>query len=142
MEAKEPGSPAEIYSRAVDRLISAGIGDRRVRALWLEGASRKELRPPYKKLEIHLAADEPDFDGLLRDLEGFVAGPAKLHVESWSDVPRFARELKGLLEGQPITVILEKTSFLPKRPRNAVCSLIDKTGHLVHVMDFSLARKK
>jgi len=130
-------SQAEIYRSLVDRLVSSGVDDRRLRALWLEGATREELLPPYRRLEIHIATDEPDFDGLLSDLEALIAGQGELQVKGWSDTPRFARELQGLLDGQPITVIMEKTCFLAKRPRRAVSSLLDKTGHLYHVMDFS-----
>ncbi len=133
----EPRKEEDVYGETVDRLVAAAAGDPRVRALWLEASDREDLRRPWRRLEVHLAADEPDFDGLLADLPRIVAGGGPLTGVAWSDVPRFAREMKGLLAGAPITVVLEKSSLLAKRPRSAVSSLVDKTGHLCHVMDFS-----
>jgi hypothetical protein len=133
-------SPAEIYAEVVDRLISAANSDPRVCALWLEGASLSDLRRPYRQLRVHLACDEPNFSALEGDLERIVAGPGSLSAPRWSDVPRFARQLEATLEGEPVTLCLEKTSLLAKRPRAAVLALVDKTGHLPHVMDFSRTR--
>jgi hypothetical protein len=118
-------------------MVEAAISDPRIRALWLEGASPAELRRPYRRLEVHLACDEPEFAALLGELERLVAGASRLESAVWSDVPRLARQLAGLLEGAPVAAVLEKTSLLAKRPRQAVASLVDKTGHLTHVMDFS-----
>jgi len=121
----------------VDRLVDAANRDPRVKALWLEGAEPGELRRPYRRLEVHLAADEPDFDAVLADLDRLVAGPSVFSVEGRAEVPRFAREVRGLLDGRPVTAVLEKTSLLAKRPRAAVKVLMDRTGHVYHVMDFS-----
>jgi hypothetical protein len=130
---------SEIYGKAVDRLVSRVTADQRVRALWLEGDSLKEVRRPYRRLEAHLACDEPDFPAVLADMESLIAPPESLAAQRWSDTPRFARKLEALLEGLPIAVVIEKTSLLAKRPRSAVLPLVDKTGHLCHVMDFSRA---
>jgi hypothetical protein len=129
-------SAGEVYGAMVDRLVKAASADGRVKALWLEGGTLAELRRPYRRLEVHLASDEPDFPSLAAELEGFI-GAGGLTSPRWSDVPRFARQLEGLLEGFPITAVLEKSSLLAKRPRSAVVPLVDKTGHLCHVMDFS-----
>jgi hypothetical protein len=126
----------DIYGDAVERLIAQAAGDPRIRAVWLESAVREELRRPWRRIEVHLAADEPDFEALLADLPRLLAGSAPLTAVEWSEVPRFAREMKALLEGAPVTVVLEKSSLLAKRPRAAVSALVDKTGHLYHVMDF------
>ena len=128
---------ADVYEAAADRMVEAAVGDPRVKALWLEGAEPGELRRPYRRLEVHLAADEPDFDAVLADLDRLVAGPSVFSVEGRAEVPRFAREVRGLLDGRPVTAVLEKTSLLAKRPRAAVKVLMDRTGHVYHVMDFS-----
>ena len=126
-----------VYGELVDRLILEIQKDTRIRALWIEGESMEELRRPYKKLEVHLATDEPDFADLQASLEKLVAGEGKLSRVEWSEVPRFASQLEAVLEEAPITVVLEKTSLLAKRPRLALLALADKTGHLNHVLDFS-----
>ena len=126
-----------VYGELVDRLILEIQKDTRIRALWIEGESMEELRRPYKKLEVHLATDEPDFADLQASLEKLVAGEGNLSRVEWSEVPRFASQLEAVLEEAPITVVLEKTSLLAKRPRLALLTLTDKTGHLNHVLDFS-----
>ena len=133
---------AEVYGDLVDRLVAAAGADRRIKAVWLEGKSREELRRPFATVELHLAADEPDFEAVRAGLEALLAGGHPLADVRWAEVPRFARELRGLLEGHPVTVVLEKTSLLAKRPRTAVSSLVDPSGHLYHVMDFSGSRKE
>jgi len=131
---------AAAYAALVDRLVEAARNDPRIKALWLEGSSPATLRPPYASVEAHIAVDEPDFDEAVRGLEAVVGGGRAPAGVRWADVPRFARELTCLLDGFPVTTVVEKTSLLPKRPRAAVASLVDRTGHLYHVMDFSKAR--
>ncbi len=129
-------NPARTYAALVERLIDAAGGDARIKALWLEGKEPRELRRPYGRVEVHLAADEPDFDAVLAGLEKLLAGPAKLTEPRWSEVQRFARQIDCKIDGEPVTAILEKTSLLAKRKRLAVAALADKTGHLYHVLDF------
>ena len=131
---------ASIYGDLVDRVVAGAAADRRIKAVWLEAADRADLRPPYRRLEVHLAADDPDFAAVLEDLEGLVAGPSRLEVTARAEVPRFARQIEGRIGGAPVTVILEKSPLLAKRPRAAVACLLDRTGHLYHVMDFSLQK--
>src|SRR5262249_18351294 len=88
----------QVYGALVDRLIDAVNADPRVRALWLEGPAMAGLRRPYRQLEVHLACDEPDCAAVLGGLEALVAGPGTLGGAAWSEVPRFARELRGSLE--------------------------------------------
>lgn len=130
-------SPSEVYARAVDRLVLAAAADARLRAVWLEGATLPEVRRPYTRLEVHLACDEPDFPAVVAGLEALAGGLGTLTSPRWSDVPRFARQLDCLLDGAPATLVLEKSSLLAKRPRAVVVPLVDKTGHLCHVLDFS-----
>jgi hypothetical protein len=133
-------SAAEIYGELVDRLLAAAGADPRVKALWLEGDSPADLRRPYRMLEVHLAADEPDFAPVVAGIESLVGGGGPVADAQWADVPRFARELRCTLDGAPVTVIVEKSSLLAKRPRAAVAALADRTGHLYHVLDFSKSR--
>ncbi len=135
-------NPARTYAAVVDRLIDAASGDPRIKALWLEGKEPRELRRPYARLEVHLAADEPDFAALLSRFENLLAGPAKLTEPRWSDVPRFARQFDCRIDGKPVTAIIEKTSLLAKRKRTAVAALADKTGHLYHVIDIVVPQPK
>jgi hypothetical protein len=124
----------------VDRLVDAANRDARVKALWLEGPSPESVRRPYAALDIHLAVDEPDYDAVLAGLEGMVGDGRRIDGLAWADVPRFARQMSFRFEGTPVAVVLEKTPLLPKRPRAAVACLLDRTGHLYHVMDFSKPR--
>ena len=110
----------DVYGGLVDHLIEVALSDARIRALWIEGASMQSLRRPYAELEVHLATDEPSFSPVHSELEGLVGAAGELTDPRWSDVTRFARQLEGSLDGAPITVILEKTSLLAKRPRSAV----------------------
>jgi hypothetical protein len=133
-------SDASVYGAVVDRIVAGAAAEPRIKAVWLESADRGDLRPPYRRLEVHLAADDPDFAAVLEGLERLVAGPSRLEVSARTEVPRFARQIEGRIDGAPVTVILEKSPLLAKRPRAAVACLLDRTGHLYHVMDFS-ARK-
>ncbi len=135
------GDAAEARAHALDRLLAAAGSDARIRALWLEAPSRAELRRPFRRLEVHLATDEPDFDAVLAGLEAILAGPSRLESVRRSDVPRFARQIDAVVDGASIAVVVERTSLIPKRPRAAVATLLDRTGHLPHVMDFSLPVK-
>ena len=128
-------SAADVYAELVERLAEAARAEPRVKALWLEAATREALRPPYASLEAHLAADEPDFAFIISRVESLAAGPGRrLEDVRWSDVPRFAREMRAVLDGRPFAVVVEQTPLLAKRPRTAVSALLDRTGHLYHVM--------
>jgi hypothetical protein len=139
MTGEREDSPS-VYRAAVDRIVAGATADPRIKAVWLEGKDGADLRPPYRRLEVHLAADDPDFAAVLEKLEGLVAGPSRLEVAGRTEVPRFARQIEGRLDGAPLTVVLEKSPLLAKRPRAAVACLLDRTGHLYHVMDFSARR--
>jgi hypothetical protein len=136
MDGGRESAPA-IYGALVDRIVAGAAADPRIKAVWLEASDRADLRPPYRRLEVHLAAEEPDFAAILEGLDRLVAGPTRLEVTGRAEVPRFARQIEGRIEGAPVTVVLEKSPLLAKRPRAAVACLLDRTGHLYHVMDFS-----
>ena len=126
---------AESYEGLVDDAIGWAAREPLLRALWIEGRSLQDVRRPYKTLELHLAADEPDFLALAARIPRWLAElGADLLGES--ETVRRAREFKARLHDLAFTVIAEQTCFLAKRPRAHVTSLLDKTGHLTHVMDF------
>ena len=135
-----------LYVELVDRLVDAVIDDDRVRALWIESETPKELRRPFGRVTVHLDADEPDFPGLVGDLENILAGAsARVSAPRWSDTTRNARQLDASIELQTdegrhqgnVTFVVECSAFLAKRPRKAIVPLVDKTTQLTHVMDFS-----
>ncbi len=125
-----------------DQWIDWAVSEPRVRALWIEAEDVKLLRRPYASLRMHLAAEEPDYPSLLVDLSRSTVKLAipGLRVASVTDTPRFAKELKLGARDRVFTLIAEQSYLLAKRPRAEVVPLVDKTGHLTHVLDFS-ARK-
>lgn len=135
------GASARTLEGLVDALISRALEDGRVRALWIEAEKPARLRRPFGDITIHAVAAEPDFPGLVESWEGVLASITELKETRWSDTVRRARQLDATLElgGSPrtLTFILECAAYLAKRPRKAAVALVDKTGHLLHVMDFS-----
>jgi hypothetical protein len=142
-----PGAAPEttVYVELVDRLVDPVVADTRVRALWIEGESPRALRRPFGRVAIHLVADEPDFPALTGALEGLLArAGVELANPRWSDTRRHARQLDaraaldagGVRLAGDVTIIVECSAFLAKRPRRADFPIVDKTGHLTHVMDF------
>ena len=121
-----------------DRLVSWAVSEPALRALWVEGSVPRDVRRPYEAPTFHVAVDEPDFaamvDGMGPTLDRLVGGK----VLSVADVPRFAKELGVEVEGRGLRLVIERTSMLAKRPRAHVATLFDRTGHLAHVLDYSL----
>jgi hypothetical protein len=128
------------YDELADRFIDWATKEEKARALWIEGSTLKEVRRPYTKLRLHLAADEPLFPALVADLTRSIDRIIEAKVLKVSDTPRFAKELELRAGSLEFTVIVEQSNLLAKRPRNQVIPLVDKTGHLCHVMDFSLRK--
>lgn len=127
-----------------DRCIDLAVTEDRVRALWAEADSPDEVRRPYSRLELHMATDEPDFPALVADVETLLARRLLVENSGVSDAERLAKQFdmrlgeKGDSEANlALTLIVEQTSLLAKRPRAYAVTLVDKTGHLTHVMDFS-----
>lgn len=133
--------PATTLDEIADGLIAWAIGEDRVRALWIEGESIGDLRRPYRKVRFHIAADEPAFPGLVADLEAALESAARAKVVRTADTRRMAKELVLRAGGLELSLIAEQTNLLAKRPRSEVAPLVDKTGHLTHVMDFSARRR-
>ena len=120
-----------------DKLIDWAVNEPRVRALWIEGGQLADLRRPYRALRLHLAADEPVYAGLAQGIAEGLAYLPTAKLVSAADTPRFTREFTFLAGDQMFTLIAEQSYLLAKRPRVEVIPLVDKTGHLTHVLDFS-----
>ena len=129
------------YNEIADRWIDWAAREEKVRALWIEGSTLKEVRRPYSKLCLHVVADEPLFPALLADLTDSIDRIVEAKVLRVTDTTRFAKELLAKTGSLEFTIIVEQSNLLAKRPRNEVVPLVDKTGHLCHVMDFSLRRR-
>lgn len=125
------------FDEIADRLIDWACTDARVQALWIEAATTSTLRRPYAQLEVHLAADEPDYPGVLLELRQGMKALPNAKVLSSVETQRFARELRLEVDGQALVLIAEQSNLLAKRPRAAVVVLVDKTLHLPHVFDYS-----
>ncbi len=121
-----------------DRLLEWSLGEPTVRALWIEGGTLPDVRRPYRQLEAHLGADEPDVSTVVDKLPGALKEILGAELVGTADVPRLAKELRFSKGDLAWSVIVERTSMLAKRPRARVVALLDRTGHLTHVMDFSL----
>lgn len=132
-----------LHTELVDGLLPLVIDDDRVRALWIEAPRLDVARRPYGVVTIHAVADEPDFPSLVDTWEERIGRVATLENAAWSDTTPNARQLDATLELEkrslrgPVCFVLECSAFLAKRPRQVVVPLLDKTGHLTHVMDFS-----
>lgn len=122
-----------------ERWIDWAVNEPRVRALWVEAEDIKSLRRPYVSLCLHLTADEPEYPSVLQELSRGEAqlGIPGLKIRGIHDTQRFAKELVLEADGNVFTVIAEQSYLLAKRPRSAVVPLVDKTGHLPHVLDYS-----
>lgn len=141
------------YDAIVDTFVEWAVGEPRARALWLEGRSPAEIRRPYRSLELHVAADEPDLEALAMELPKVTLERTDAQLVEMRDAGRRARDFRFRHEtaaaapggdGPPRieetrwSIVLEATSMLAKRPRAYVATLVDRTQHLAHVMDFSL----
>ena len=133
-----------LYVELADRLVALATGDARIRALWIEAGTPRELRRPFDRVTVHTVADEPDFPALVEGFEALLAvAGARVEDARWSDTVRCARQLDARItipgdapRAGPVTFIIECSAFLAKRPRRAVAPLVDKTCHLTHVMSF------
>jgi hypothetical protein len=133
--AKPGSSPS--FDELADRMVTWAVDEPRVRALWIEGDSQADLRRPYRALRLHLAVDEPQFPALVAELGSVFARVLGAKTLSVADTRRLAKELTLEAHGLDLTCVAEQSNLLAKRPRAFVAPLVDKTGHLTHVMDFS-----
>jgi hypothetical protein len=131
------------FESFLDALVPIATEDVRVQALWIEANERSSLRRPFgTDVVIHAVANEPDFGPLVASWESIVTRLSPIAVPTWSDTQRNARQLEGQIqlaggETRAIRFVIECAAFLAKRSRHAVVALVDKTQHLIHVMDFA-----
>jgi hypothetical protein len=119
------------------RLMPAFFDEPRVEAVWVEGepcGARPRLASP---LDLHVAAPEPVFDSLLRDLPAILArrlpsvsvtgpGPADFEGKSF----RFRSA-----DGVDVALTVERTALVGKRPRRAILPQMDRSGLLRYTVD-------
>jgi hypothetical protein len=129
------------FDDIVDLIIDWAVDDERVKAFWIEADNLSELRRPYRNPRLHLSADEPSHPSLVAELSNGLASIPGLKVRGISETPRFATQIDMEAGALAFTIVAEQSNLLAKRQRAEVVPLIDKTGHLTHVMDFS-GRKK
>ena len=130
------------FDDLVDLIINWAIDDARVKAFWIEGESLRALRRPYRNPRLHLCADAPAYPPLEAELSTGLAAIPGVQVSGVSETPRLAKQIDMKAAGVNFTVVVEQSHLLAKRPRTEVVPLVDKTGHLTHVMDFSGRKKK
>ena len=141
--ARSHSAPITSFEDFLDALVPVATEDTRIQALWIEANKHPALRRPYApEVTVHAVANEPDFQPLVADWESIVRSLTGLDTPAWSDTQRNARQLDGALDlggdtARATTFVIECAAFLAKRPRKAVVALVDKTNHLIHVMDFS-----
>ncbi len=135
------------YNFIADRMIEIAVEDDRIRAIWIEADEQKLVRRPYDRLEVHYAADEPLHPAIVGELEELLSKKLRVENRGVTDTERLAKQFDleiGSLDGDgdrlDVTVIVEQSCYLAKRPRAWVVPLLDKTNHLCHVMDFSRRR--
>lgn len=129
------------FDDIVDRLVDWATEKEILRALWLEGESLTAVRRPYPGLEVHLCADEPAYPQLFAALEDDLKSVVGANVVEVADTQRFAKWLDCQIGDLKFAVIAEQSHLLAKRPRAEVIPLVDKTGHLPHVLNYSLRRR-
>ena len=125
------------FDDLVDLIIDWAVDDTRVKAFWIEADNLNELRRPYRNPRLHLSADEPSYPLLEAELSTGLAAVPGVKVRGVSETPRFAKQIDMEIAGLAFTIVAEQSHLLAKRQRTEVVPLVDKTGHLTHVMDFS-----
>ncbi len=128
----------EALDEIVDSLVDWAVEHELVRALWIEAASLAGIRRPYKTLEMHLCADEPEYPQVIRGLPEELERVVGAKILSRRDTERLAQEFSLSTTALEWTLIAEQSNLLAKRPRAEVVPLVDKTGHLPHVLNYSL----
>ena len=99
------------------------------------------MRRPYASLQVHVCADEPNYPALFADLNDDLQDVVGAVVLGVTDTERFAKWLDCQSADLKFAVVAEQSHLLAKRPRAEVIPLVDKTGHLPHVLNYSLRRR-
>ena len=119
----------------VDGLIPLALKDPRICILWLEGDSLEQVRRPYERLDLRMAAMDPDFDPLYGDRQTIferIAPGAMIEEEPVEFEGRRAQVT--LPSGTRFRVTFERMSLLGKKGRAEVAPLVDKTGQFRFVL--------
>lgn len=122
------------------RIMPAFFDEPRVEAVWVEGepsGPRPRLAAP---LDLHVAAPEPVFDSLVRDLPALVS--ARLSVPVTGPAPAdFEGKAFSLRSdaGVAVTITVERTALVGKRPRRAILPQMDRSGLLRYTVDIRRA---
>jgi hypothetical protein len=129
----------ELQQEVLNRLVAAAVADDRVKACWSEGDSARGCLPPFAgPIDLHIATSDPLFDALTADHAAWLAAGGKVVSHRDADAPVFARACEAELEGGvKVALTIERLSLIPKRPRAHVAPLVDKTGQVRYVMDYS-----
>jgi hypothetical protein len=80
------------YDLIADLLVELAVAEPRIRALWAEADNRAALRRPYTGLEIHLAADDPDFPALVSELPSLLGQRFAVEAVRTSETERLAKQ--------------------------------------------------
>ena len=130
---------ADLQQDVLNRFVAAAVADDRVKACWTEGKTPEGCLPPFPgPIDLHVATSDPLFDALAADHAAWLAAGGKVVAHRDADAPVFARACEAELEGGvKVALTIERLSLIPKRPRAHVAPLVDKTGQVRYVMDFS-----
>lgn len=130
---------ADLQQEVLNRLVAAAVADERVKACWSEGETPGACLPPFAgPIDLHIATSDPLFDALSADHAAWLGAGGKVLSHRDADAPVFARACAAELEGGvKVALTIERLSLVPKRPRAHVAPLVDKTGQVRYVMDFS-----
>jgi len=118
------------------RLMPVFFDEPRIEAVWVEGepaGARPRLKSP---LELHVAAPEPVFDAVVRDLPRLVGSriEAKFSAPGPSDFEGRTFDVETA-SGVLIRLTVERTALVGKRPRRAILPQMDRTGLLRYAVD-------
>lgn len=118
------------------RIMPAFIDEPRVEAVWVEGephGARPRLTAP---LDLHVAAPEPVFDSLVRDLPALLASRLSLSVTGPVPADFEGRAFTLRTEGGvAVALTVERTALVGKRPRRAILPQMDRSGLLRYTVD-------
>ena len=120
------------------RLMPAFFDEPRIEAVWVEGeplptGARPRLTAP---LDLHVAAAEPVFEAVVRDLPKILASRVRATVSAPGAADFEGRSFSVKTEGGPdIALTVERTALVGKRPRRAILPQMDRSGLLRYAVD-------
>ena len=129
-------SVSRVLAQVVDRMRERVLEDPTVRAFWIEGGEAEDLRRPYRRLDLRLGVQDPDFEALASRVDSLLQS-AGLEVTCEKEpVDLDGLRVRVRLEsGVSFELWIERMSLVGKRSRRCVLPLIDKTGQFRQVLD-------